>query len=87
MNFSFARTSLLAASAAIFMISSAAVAAVDEGAARALAKKNDCFKCHAVDKTKKGPSGRIAVLGPTRMNYERVVSAIEYFSSLIEEIC
>jgi cytochrome c len=55
-NFSFARTSLLAASAAIFMISSAAVAAVDEGAARALAKKNDCFKCHAVDKTKKGPS-------------------------------
>ncbi|MFA6970555.1 MAG: c-type cytochrome [Gallionella sp.] len=31
-------------------------AAIDENAARALAKKNDCFKCHAVDKTKKGPS-------------------------------
>jgi cytochrome c len=31
-------------------------AAVDEDAAQALAKKNDCFKCHAVDKTKKGPS-------------------------------
>lgn len=31
-------------------------AAFDEEAARALAKKNDCFKCHAVDKTKKGPS-------------------------------
>ena len=31
-------------------------AAVDEAAAQALAKKNDCFKCHAVDKTKKGPS-------------------------------
>ncbi|TRZ91228.1 MAG: cytochrome C [Rhodocyclaceae bacterium] len=31
-------------------------AAVDETAAQALAKKNDCFKCHAVDKTKKGPS-------------------------------
>ncbi|OHC63371.1 MAG: cytochrome C [Rhodocyclales bacterium GWA2_65_20] len=31
-------------------------AAVDEVAAQALAKKNDCFKCHAVDKTKKGPS-------------------------------
>jgi cytochrome c len=28
----------------------------DEEAARALLKKNDCFKCHAVDKTKKGPS-------------------------------
>ena len=31
-------------------------AQVDEDAAQALAKKNDCFKCHAVDKTKKGPS-------------------------------
>ena len=31
-------------------------AAVDEDAAQALAKKEDCFKCHAVDKTKKGPS-------------------------------
>jgi cytochrome c len=28
----------------------------DEDAAKKLAKKNDCFKCHAVDKTKKGPS-------------------------------
>lgn len=34
----------------------AAQAAVDADAAQALAKKNDCFKCHAVDKTKKGPS-------------------------------
>jgi len=33
-----------------------AQAAVDEDAAQALAKKNDCFKCHAIDKTKKGPS-------------------------------
>ena len=31
-------------------------AAFDEAAAKALAKKNDCFKCHAIDKTKKGPS-------------------------------
>jgi cytochrome c len=30
--------------------------AVDADAAQALAKKNDCFKCHAVDKDKKGPS-------------------------------
>ena len=28
----------------------------DGDAAKALAKKNDCFKCHAIDKTKKGPS-------------------------------
>ena len=31
-------------------------AAIDAEAAQSLAKKNDCFKCHAVDKTKKGPS-------------------------------
>ncbi|MDD4977588.1 MAG: c-type cytochrome [Gallionella sp.] len=33
-----------------------AYADVDEVAAKSLAKKSDCFKCHAVDKTKKGPS-------------------------------
>ena len=33
-----------------------------------------------------GPSGRIAVLGPTRMDYERVVSALKYFSKLISDI-
>jgi len=33
-----------------------AQAAVDEEAAQSLAKRNDCFKCHAIDKTKKGPS-------------------------------
>lgn len=33
-----------------------AQAAIDEDAAKSLAKKNDCFKCHAVDKTKKGPA-------------------------------
>ena len=27
-----------------------------EGAAQALAKKNDCFKCHDIAKSKKGPS-------------------------------
>ena len=31
-------------------------AAVDEAAAQALGKKKDCFKCHAVDKAKKGPA-------------------------------
>jgi cytochrome c len=29
---------------------------IDADAAMALAKKNDCFKCHAIEKTKKGPS-------------------------------
>jgi len=36
--------------------------------------------------SKQGPSGRIAVLGPTRMDYNRVVSTLDYFSSLMEEI-
>ena len=34
---------------------------VDVEAAQALAKRNDCFKCHAIDKSKKGPAySRIA---------------------------
>lgn len=37
-------------------------------------------------KAKGGLSGRIAVLGPTRMDYERVVSALSYISDLMEEI-
>lgn len=35
---------------------SPAHAAPDEEAAKALMKANDCTKCHAVDKTKKGPA-------------------------------
>ncbi len=35
---------------------SAPAQALDEAAAKSLAKKNDCGKCHAIDKTKKGPS-------------------------------
>ena len=30
--------------------------AVDAAAAQALAKQNNCFKCHAVDKKKEGPA-------------------------------
>ena len=45
---------LFAFSAAMLMPSQAS--AFDEDAARALAKRNDCFKCHAVDKSKKGPA-------------------------------
>lgn len=46
---------LLAALLSMSLFGSAG-AAVDEAAAKALAKRNDCFKCHAIDKTKKGPS-------------------------------
>ncbi len=33
-----------------------------------------------------GPQGRIALLGPTRMNYEKAISALEYFTELIDEV-
>jgi cytochrome c len=44
--------------AALFALlaSSAVHAAADDAAAKSLAQGNDCFKCHAVDKPKKGPS-------------------------------
>jgi cytochrome c len=44
---------LLAATAASW-----AAPGVDEEAARALAKKSDCFKCHTVDQKKDGPAYR-----------------------------
>lgn len=52
------KRSLLLAGYAVAALASISptYAAIDEAAAKALAKKNDCFKCHAVDKTKKGPS-------------------------------
>lgn len=46
----------LAAVVAVAPFATSASAQVDEQAAKALLKKNDCFKCHALDKTKKGPS-------------------------------
>ena len=47
---------ILAALSAAFglFLSSTTFAAVDADAAQALMKKNDCFKCHAIDKKKDG---------------------------------
>jgi cytochrome c len=42
--------------AAVLAFSAAAQSQVNAAAAQALAKKNDCFKCHALDKDKKAPS-------------------------------
>lgn len=53
------KMSLSLLSASFLLAVSAAVpahAAVDVDAAKALAKKNDCLKCHAPEKEKKGPS-------------------------------
>jgi cytochrome c len=47
----------LATSAALSaaLLGSAAVHAADADAAQALARQNNCFKCHSVDKVKDGP--------------------------------
>ena len=48
---------LLIATSATLLLTAAlpAAAKFDEEAAKATLKRNDCTKCHAVDKTKKGP--------------------------------
>jgi cytochrome c len=47
--------SLISFSVAMLMPVQAS-AAVDADAAQALAKSNGCFKCHGIDKSKKGPA-------------------------------
>ena len=44
------------AMAAMAVASTSAIAAVDADAAAAMFKKNDCSKCHSIDKAKKGPA-------------------------------
>jgi cytochrome c len=46
----------LVIAAAGAVLSAAPAVAADADAAQALAKKSGCLKCHAVDKSKKGPS-------------------------------
>jgi cytochrome c len=41
---------------ALTCFATGSLAEIDADAAKSLAKKNNCFKCHAVDKTKVGPS-------------------------------
>jgi cytochrome c len=45
-----------AATALLLVLTFDAAAEVDELAAKKTAKANNCFKCHAVDKEKDGPS-------------------------------
>ena len=47
---------LLAGSVSLLISAPSFAAGVDADAAKALAKDEGCFKCHAIDKTKKGPS-------------------------------
>lgn len=51
------QSQLLAVAATLMLtISAHASAAVDVDAAKALARENNCFKCHGIDKEKDGPS-------------------------------
>ena len=47
---------------------------------------NDCAMVISSYHSNKGLSGRLAVLGPTRMDYKRVISALDYFSELMSKV-
>jgi transcriptional regulator of heat shock response len=46
----------------------------------------DCSMVISEFRTQKGQRGRIAVLGPMRMNYERVVSTLDYLTRILATI-
>jgi cytochrome c len=51
-----ARIALSVGAAVVALAFSSGAFAVDADAAKALAKQNNCFKCHAVEKDKDGPA-------------------------------
>lgn len=62
------------------LVAAPAQAQVDAEAAQALAKRNDCFKCHAIDRTKKGPAyKRVAARLKTKPDGVEVI--VEHITS------
>jgi len=57
-----------------------AQAEVDAEAAQVLAKRNDCFKCHSIDKTKKGPAYK-RVAARLRPKPDAVEVIVEHITS------
>jgi len=58
-QFGFTRTLITTASAAALLTFAASASAdPDAEAAKSLARQNNCFKCHAVDKKKEAPAWR-----------------------------
>jgi cytochrome c len=55
-------------------------AEVDAEAAQALAKKNDCFKCHAIDKTRKAPPYK-RIAGRLKTKPDAVEVIVEHITS------
>ncbi len=47
---------------------------------------NSCSLVVSKYELRNGSTGKMAVLGPTRMDYERVVSALDYFSRVMREM-
>lgn len=47
---------ILASSLLLGLLSCGTALALDAAAAESLARKSDCFKCHAIDKKKDGPA-------------------------------
>lgn len=52
----------------------------------ALTEMETCSLVISKFQTKSGTAGRMAILGPTRMHYDRVVSALDYFKNIMETI-
>jgi len=52
----------------------------------ACANMDSCSLAISTYHTHDGVSGKLAVLGPTRMDYQRVVSALNYLSQVMEEV-
>lgn len=52
----------------------------------ALRNIQDCSLAVSGFRTEQGVCGRLAVLGPTHMNYQRVVSMLDYVSRLLGEV-
>lgn len=67
-------SALLAGAGLLLAILSTSAYALDEKAAVSLAKKNDCTKCHSIDKDKKGPSyQKIAAALKKKPNPEEII--------------
>lgn len=48
-------------------------------------KINNCSLAVSSYKVKKRPAGRVAILGPARMEYEHIIPALEYISEVLSD--
>lgn len=73
--------SLVKAAIVVIICSSFSMAsAMDTDAAKSLAKRNNCFKCHAVDKAKDGPAYQ-TIAGKYRDDADAENKLLEHLTS------